>query len=47
MGYVQSTINAQRVILQAIEDAILHFYDPSDTLLQTNSSIGFDSLESL
>ena len=31
MGYIQSTIDAQRGILQAIENAILHFDDPSDT----------------
>ena len=47
LGYIQSTIDAQRVILQAMEDAMLHFDDPSDTLLQTDSSIGFDSLEAL
>jgi integrase len=47
MAYVQSTLEAKRAILQAIEDAILHFDDPSDTLLQTDSSIGFDSLEAL
>ena len=42
MGYIQSTIDAQRGILQAIEDAILHFDDPSDALAETDSSLGFN-----
>ena len=37
MSYVQSTIDAQRAILQAIEDAMLHFDAPSDTLTESNS----------
>ena len=47
MGYIQSTIDAQRGILQAIEDAILHFDDPSDTLAEANSSLGFNSVDPL
>ena len=47
LGYIQSTIDAQRVILQAIEDAMLHFDDPTDTLIETVSSVSFDSLEVL
>ena len=42
MGYIQSTIDAQRGILQAIEDAILHFDDPSDALAETDSSLDFN-----
>ena len=41
-GYIQSTIDAQRGILQAIEDAILHFDDPSDALAETDSSLDFN-----
>jgi len=47
LGYIQSTIDAQRVILQAIEDAMLHFDDPTDALVETVSSLSFDSLEAL
>ena len=47
MAYVQSTLEAKRAILQAIEDAILHFDDPSDVLAETDSLRGFDSLEAL
>ena len=47
MAYVQSTLEAKRAILQAIEDAILHFDDPSDVLAETDSLRGFDSVESL
>ena len=42
MGYIQSTIDAQRGILQAIEDAILHFDDPSDALAETDFSLDFN-----
>ena len=45
MGYIQSTIDAQRGILQAIEDAILHFDDPSDALAETDSSLGFNPVK--
>lgn len=42
MGYIQSTIDAQRGILQAIENAILHFDDPSDALAETDFSLDFN-----
>ena len=45
MAYVQSTLEAKRAILQAIEDAILHFDDPSDVLVEADSLLGFDSVE--
>ena len=47
MAYVQSTLEAKRAILQAIEDAILHFDDPSDVLIEADSLLGFDSVEPL
>jgi len=47
MGYVQSTTDAQRVILQAIEDAMLHFDDPSDALAETDSLLDFNTVEPL
>ena len=47
MSYVQSTIDAQRAILQAIEDAMLHFDAPSDTLTESNSLLDFNAVESL
>ena len=45
MAYVQSTLEAKRSILQAIEDAILHFDDPSDALAETDSSLGFNPVK--
>jgi integrase len=47
MGYIQSTIDAQRGILQAIEDAILHFDDPSEGLGEADASLMFDSKEAV
>ena len=47
MSYVQSTIDAQRAILQAIEDAMLHFDDPSDALADTDYLLDFNSVEPL
>jgi len=47
MSYVQSTIDAQRAILKAIEDAMLYFDAPSDTLTESNSLLDFNAVESL
>ena len=47
MGYIQSTIDAQRGILQAIEDAILHFDDPSEGLGEADASVMFNSIETV